>query len=175
MEKDARSLWHQDNDIIPMGYVCLNVIDGFLFNLNIKPGTACRHTVKYCLVLYFWQWSWIYQTTWMMIHKMWFINSSRKFTSKWGTAICSKGRSVLTVSVLCGVLSMHFLSSSQLQSYKLHSRGTVCIQDAFFYQWFTGAAHLPSSAQRHSNRAVHNRSASDCRENLLPLEPYWPV
>ena len=25
------------------------------YNLNIKPGTACKHTVKCCLVLYFWQ------------------------------------------------------------------------------------------------------------------------
>ena len=47
-------------------------------------------------------------------------DDSWKFTSKWCTAICTKGRSVLTVSVLCGALSM----SSQLQSYKLHSRGT---------------------------------------------------
>ena len=50
---------------------------------------------------------------------------------------------------------------------------TVCLQDAFPYQWFPGAAHLPSSAQRHSNRAVHSRSVSDCKE--LPLEPCWPV
>ena len=50
-------------------------------------------------------------------------DDSWKFTSKCGK-LCTKDRSVLTVSVFCGALSMYLLSSSQLQSYKLHSRGT---------------------------------------------------
>ena len=28
-----------------MGYVCFDVIDRFLFNLNIKPGIACKHVL----------------------------------------------------------------------------------------------------------------------------------
>ena len=65
-----------------------------------------------------------------------------------------------------------FADSSYLLSACYHCSFTVCLQDAFPYQWFTGVIYLPSSAQRHSNRAVHGRSASDCRENLFPVEPY---
>ena len=34
-----------------MGYVCFNVIDRFLFNLNIKPGTACKHVLLSIILL----------------------------------------------------------------------------------------------------------------------------
>ena len=47
---------------------------------------------------------------------------------------------------------------------------TVDFQDAFLYQEFTGAVRLPSRAQRYPNGAVFSRSASDCGENLFPLE-----
>ena len=55
---------------------------------------------------------------------------------------------------------------------------TVSLQDAFLYQGFTAAAHLPFRAQLlqgYPNWAVHSRSTFDCRENLLPVEPCWSV
>ena len=48
MSGEAR-MQDQDNDITPMGYLCFSVIDEFLFNLNIKSGTACKR------ILYFGQ------------------------------------------------------------------------------------------------------------------------
>ena len=56
MEKDARCLWHQDNDVTSMGYVCFKVIDRF-FLLKTWILSQALHANIYCLVLYFWQWS----------------------------------------------------------------------------------------------------------------------
>ena len=108
-----------------MGYVCFNVIDGFLFNLNIKPGTACKH-ILFSIILLEMKLNLpdhlnddLQNVIYVQINLM--IVGSYQANE---VQLCTKSRSVLTVSVLCGALSMHLLSSSQLQSYKLHSHGT---------------------------------------------------
>ena len=49
--KGCKILTTKDNDNIAMGYVYVSTLEmDFLFNLNIKPGTACEilHSIIFC-------------------------------------------------------------------------------------------------------------------------------